>query len=164
MSDRIAVFNNGRIEQVGTSEDLYEAPQTLFVGRFLGESTVLLGKGVRDGDRRTAIEVAGHRVVADGHSAHEDLAILIRPENLRLETAGTPAGAHENSIPVTITDVTYLGASRRYSVRLPDGTEGAVRLGQDARIHNRGDEVAMMWSIASGVLLVNTGEAGESTT
>ncbi|WP_024356046.1 ABC transporter ATP-binding protein [Leucobacter chironomi] len=164
MSDRIAVFNNGRIEQVGTSEDLYEAPQTLFVGRFLGESTVLLGKGVRDGDRRTAIEVAGHRVVADGQSTHEDLAILIRPENLRLETAGTPAGEHENSIPVTITDVTYLGASRRYTVRLPDGTEGAVRLGQDARIHNRGDEVAMMWSIPSGVLLVNTGEAGESTT
>ena len=164
MSDRIAVFNNGRIEQVGTSEDLYEAPQTLFVGRFLGESTVLLGKGVKEGDRRTAIEVAGHRVVADGQSEHEDLAILIRPENLRLETAGTPAGENENSIPVTITDVTYLGASRRYSVRLPDGTEGAVRLGQEARIHNRGDEVAMMWSIPAGVLLVDTGEAGESTT
>ncbi|QAB18820.1 ABC transporter ATP-binding protein [Leucobacter muris] len=164
MSDRIAVFNNGRIEQVGTSEDLYEAPQTLFVGRFLGESTVLLGKGVKDGDRRTAIEVAGHRVVADGQSSHEDLAILIRPENLRLETAGTPVGENENSIPVTITDVTYLGASRRYTVRLPDGTEGAVRLGQEARIHNRGDEVAMMWSIPSGVLLVDTGEAGESTT
>jgi putative spermidine/putrescine transport system ATP-binding protein len=164
MSDRIAVFNNGRIEQVGTSEDLYEAPQTLFVGRFLGESTVLLGKGVKDGDRRTAIEVAGHRVVADGQSSHEDLAILIRPENLRLETAGTSVGENENSIPVTITDVTYLGASRRYTVRLPDGTEGAVRLGQEARIHNRGDEVAMMWSIPSGVLLVDTGEAGESTT
>ena len=164
MSDRIAVFNNGKIEQVGTSEDLYEAPQTLFVGRFLGESTVLLGTGIKVGERHTAIEVAGHRVVADGQSVHEDLAILIRPENLRLESIGTVATESQNSIPVTILDVTYLGASRRYTVRLPDGSEGAVRLGQDARIHNRGDEVAMMWEIPSGVLLVNTGEAGESAT
>ena len=164
MSDRIAVFNNGRIEQVGTSEDLYEAPQTLFVGRFLGESTVLLGTGIAVGDRQTAIEIAGHRVVADGQSVHENLAILIRPENLRLESAGTPRGESQNSIPVTILDVTYLGASRRYTVKLPDGTEGAVRLGQDARIHNRGDNVAMMWDISSGVLLVDTGEAGESAT
>ena len=164
MSDRIAVFNNGKIEQVGTAEDLYEAPQTLFVGRFLGESTVLLGKGTPDGDRRTAIEVNGHRIVADGHSDHEDLAILIRPENLRLEPLDTVVSDEENAVPVTITDVTYLGASRRYSVRLPDGSEGAVRLGQNSRIHNRGDKVAMVWNIPSGVLLVNTGEAGESTT
>ncbi|WP_449283820.1 ABC transporter ATP-binding protein [Leucobacter sp.] len=164
MSDRIAVFNNGRIEQVGTAEDLYEAPQTLFVGRFLGESTVLLGKGTPVGERQTAIEVAGHRIVANGQSRHEDLAILIRPENLRLEPAATAPSENQNAIPVTITDVTYLGASRRYSVRLPDSSEGAVRLGQDARIHNRGDEVAMMWDISSGVLLVDTGEAGESTT
>lgn len=164
MSDRIAVFNNGRIEQVGTSEDLYEAPQTLFVGRFLGESTVLLGQGSAVGDKQTAISVAGHTVVADGQSQHEDLAILIRPENLRLEPIGTVPGSHQNAVPVTILDVTYLGASRRYSVQLPDGTHGAVRLGQDARIHNRGDEVAMVWDISSGVLLVDTGEAGESAT
>lgn len=164
MSDRIAVFNNGKIEQVGTSEDLYEAPQTLFVGRFLGESTVLLGKGTPVGERHTAIDVAGHRVLADGQSAHEDLAILIRPENLRLEPAGTVAADGQNSIPVTILDVTYLGASRRYTVRLPDGAEGAVRLGQEARIHNRGDEVAMMWEVPAGVLLIDTGEAGESAT
>ena len=164
MSDRIAVFNNGKIEQVGTAEDLYEAPQTLFVGRFLGESTVLLGKGTPVGERHTAIDVAGHRVLADGQSTHEDLAILIRPENLRLELAGTPASEGQNSIPVTILDVTYLGASRRYTVRLPDGTEGAVRLGQEARIHNRGDEVLMVWNVPAGVLLIDTGEAGESAT
>lgn len=164
MSDRIAVFNNGKIEQVGTSEDLYEAPQTLFVGRFLGESTVLLGAGTPLGDRQTAISVAGHQVIANGQFAQQHLAILIRPENLRLEPAGVEATTERNSVPVTITDVTYLGASRRYTVRLPDGTEGAVRLGQEARIHNRGDHVSMVWDIDAGVLLVDTGEAGESST
>jgi len=156
MSDRIAVFNDGRIEQVGTAEDLYEAPRTLFVGRFLGESTVLLGRGVPAGDRRTAIDVAGHRVLANGRAPREALAILIRPENLRLEPAGAFPTEARNAIPVTILDVTYLGASRRYAVRLPDGSEGAVRLGQEARIHRVGDEAAMTWRVSDGVLLADT--------
>ncbi|WP_427869738.1 ABC transporter ATP-binding protein [Leucobacter luti] len=164
MSDRIAVFNNGKIEQVGTSEDLYEAPQTLFVGRFLGESTVLLGKGVADGETRTAIEVAGHRVVADGQSIHEDLAILIRPENLRLHPMGSTVPEGENQIPVEIVDVTYLGSSRRYTVRLPDGSDGTVRLSHEAMPFELGEPALMSWRVRAGVLLVDTGEAGESTT
>ncbi len=164
MSDRIAVFNNGRIEQVGTAEDLYEVPRTLFVGRFLGESTVLLGRGEAVGDDRTAIEVAGHRVLADGRSRHSDLAILIRPENLRLEPAGTAATDDRNALPVRIADATYLGSSRRYTVELPGGGTGAVRLSHEARSYAAGDEVAMTWAVKSGVLLVDTGEAGESTT
>lgn len=164
MSDRIAVFNNGKIEQVGTSEDLYEAPQTLFVGRFLGESTVLLGTGTKRGERQTSISVAGHQITANGQFAEENLAILIRPENLRLEAKEVAPNDKTNSIPVTIVDVTYLGSSRRYTVKLPDGEEGAVRLGQDARIHNRGDQVSMVWDVDAGVLLVDSGEAGEPTT
>ncbi|WP_369411172.1 ABC transporter ATP-binding protein [Leucobacter edaphi] len=164
MSDRIAVFNNGKIEQVGTAEDLYEAPETLFVGRFLGESTVLLGKGVADGDTRTAIDVAGHRVLADGQSVHEDLAILIRPENLRLQPLGAEGGPGDNAIPVKVTDVTYLGATRRYTVTLPDGNEGTVRLNNEAHAFDIGDDATMIWNIRSGVLLIDTGEAGESAT
>ena len=108
MSDRIAVFNNGKIEQVGSAEELYERPQTLFVGRFLGESTVLLGKGSQAGGGVTHIDVAGHRVSAEGHRDASDLAILVRPENLRLEADGTAPGEGENMVPVTIAEVTYL--------------------------------------------------------
>ncbi len=164
MSDRIAVFNNGKIEQVGSAEQLYEAPETLFVGRFLGESTVLLGKGQAFGDAQTVIEVAGHRVVADGRLGVVDAAILVRPENLRLESDGTTAAEGENMVPVTITEVTYLGSSRRYTVELPDGSEGSVRVSHERQSFDRGDRVAMLWKIESGVLLTDTGEAGESTT
>lgn len=164
MSDRIAVFNNGKIEQVGTSEELYEEPRTLFVGRFLGESTVLLGTGVSS-NGQTVIDVAGHRVAADGaYEGVTDLAILVRPENLRLEPVGTLTSDIENAIPVRISDVTYLGASRRYSVELPDGSHGAVRVSNDARTFALGDNVMMVWKIKSGVLLIDTGEAGESAT
>ncbi|WP_336661051.1 TOBE domain-containing protein, partial [Leucobacter sp. USHLN153] len=115
--------------------------------------------------QRTALSIAGHRVVANGTSTRDDLAILIRPENLSLKHPDEPINtASHNALPVTITDVTYLGASRRYTVELPDGTEGTVRAGQEARVHNRGDRVQMSWEIASGVLLIDTGEAGESTT
>ena len=164
MSDRIAVFNNGKIEQVGSAEELYERPQTLFVGRFLGESTVLLGKGAQAGEGVTHIDVAGHRVSAEGHRDASDLAILVRPENLRLEADGTAPGEGENMVPVTIAEVTYLGASRRYTVELPDGTEGSVRVSHARRSFERGDRAAMLWAVGSGVLLVDTGEAGESTT
>ena len=164
MSDRIAVFNNGKIEQVGSAEELYERPQTLFVGRFLGESTVLLGKGAQAGEGVTHIDVAGHRVSAEGHRDASDLAILVRPENLRLEADGTAPGEGENMVPVTIAEVTYLGASRRYTVELPDGTEGSVRVSHARRSFERGDRAAMLWTVGSGVLLVDTGEAGESTT
>ena len=164
MSDRIAVFNNGKIEQVGSAEELYERPQTLFVGRFLGESTVLLGKGSQAGGGVTHIDVAGHRVSAEGHRDASDLAILVRPENLRLEADGTAPGEGENMVPVTIAEVTYLGASRRYTVELPDGTEGSVRVSHARRSFERGDRAAMLWAVGSGVLLVDTGEAGESTT
>ena len=164
MSDRIAVFNNGKIEQVGSAEELYERPQTLFVGRFLGESTVLLGKGSQAGAGVTHIDVAGHRVSAEGHRDASDLAILVRPENLRLEADGTAPGEGENMVPVTIAEVTYLGASRRYTVELPDGTEGSVRVSHARRSFERGDRAAMLWAVGSGVLLVDTGEAGESTT
>jgi putative spermidine/putrescine transport system ATP-binding protein len=71
---------------------------------------------------------------------------------------------HRNAIPVIITDVTYLGASRRYTVRLPDGSDGAVRLGHEAPVHRVGDEVAMVWQVSAGVLLVDTGTEGESAT
>ncbi|MGK0716150.1 TOBE domain-containing protein [Leucobacter sp. W1153] len=164
MSDRIAVFNNGRIEQVGSAEELYETPQTLFVGRFLGESTVLVGKGVASGAGRTAVDVAGHRIEADGVRDEADLAILIRPENLRLEPAGTQVTGDRNSIPVTVLDVTYLGSSRRYTVRLPDGAPGTVRLSNEARAFGLGEDAVMTWGVESGVLLVDTGEAGESAT
>ena len=165
MSDRIAVFNNGRIEQVGTSEDLYENPQTLFVGRFLGESTVLVGKATPHGDADTTLNVAGHPVVARGQRTEtDDLAILVRPEYLRLEPVGYQHVDGENSVPVRVTDVTYLGSSRRYAVELPDESSGTVRVSQETKPLDLGDKATMVWSVERGVLLVDTGDEGESTT
>ena len=61
LSDRIAVFNRGRIEQVGTGRQLYDEPATLFVGSFIGNSTVLRGEAMISGNE-TAIAISGQKV------------------------------------------------------------------------------------------------------
>jgi len=99
MSDRIAVFNQGRIEQVGTPAEVYERPATEFVAGFVGVSNLL----ERDGRRFT-----------------------VRPEKIRLldEDAPAPDGAHiENGV---VREVVYVGMVTRYVVSLDAGGELAV--------------------------------------
>ena len=99
MSDRIAVFNAGRIEQVGSPLEIYARPTTCFVGSFVGESNFLSGKIIRNGGD-VAIDVPEliKVPVVKEHAADLDdgtrVNILIRPENVLLRVgtgAGTPA-------------------------------------------------------------------------
>src|SRR5699024_9824897 len=79
LSDRIAVFNQGRIEQVGTPHELYEQPNTLFVARFIGESNALTGSVTQN----TFTSAQGLTFPAPGAETGETLAI-IRPERIRV--------------------------------------------------------------------------------
>jgi putative spermidine/putrescine transport system ATP-binding protein len=168
LSDRIAVFNNGKIEQVGTGVELYEHPDTLFVGRFLGESSVLRAPSstatVRDGN--TTLAVGDHHVTVPGERrGGESLAVLVRPENLSLELPGyVPASSTENALPVTVKTATYLGVGWRYDVVLFDGTSGIVRTPNDATRFGPGDQAIVTWDVRHGVLLEDLGEGDESTT
>ncbi|MFE5858330.1 ABC transporter ATP-binding protein [Streptomyces sp. NPDC056500] len=144
LSDRIAVFNDGRIEQVGTPEELYERPATLFVAQFLGESNVFPGRcttpGVLTGE---GYELTVPKAGAQGSSA-EDVALVVRPERMRLLAAGEPVPPGHNALTGTVTEVVYFGAHRRISVELecnvraqlrePAGQEGAAAPGAAARI------------------------------
>jgi putative spermidine/putrescine transport system ATP-binding protein len=155
LSDRIAVFNNGIIEQVGTGEELYERPQTLFVGTFLGESTIFRGSVVsRDGDR-VDIQSGPARLRARGAVEGDEAAILVRPENLRLlpaspQQATTPTG---DGVAVTVLSATYLGSAWRHTVRLPDGSTGLVRGPRAGEGLEPGDAAWLEWDTANAVLL-----------
>lgn len=168
LSDRIAVFNNGKIEQVGTGVELYERPDTLFVGRFLGESSVLRAPSstatTRDGN--TTLAVGDHHVTVPGErQGVEKLAVLVRPENLSLELPGyVPSSSSENALPVTVKTATYLGVGWRYDVVLFDGTSGIVRTPNDATRFGPGDQAVVTWDVHHGVLLEDLGEGDESTT
>ncbi|UOQ59845.1 ABC transporter ATP-binding protein [Leucobacter rhizosphaerae] len=138
LSDRIAVFNEGRIEQVGTPEELYERPATLFVARFIGESNAITGE-VRDGE---FLSRHGVRVPAPQLSEGPAVAI-VRPERLRVVAPDAPAG--DCAIEGTVADITYLGAQSRLEL---DTAEGPiiVRAGVEAAMPSLGSTVRLAWS------------------
>ena len=107
MSDRIAVFNAGRIEQVGSPADVYERPATPFVAGFVGTSNLLTGAA--------AEAIVG----ATG-------TFTVRPEKIRLAEPEEAAGDGEISAPGRIRLVVYLGADTRYHVALDAGGELVV--------------------------------------
>jgi putative spermidine/putrescine transport system ATP-binding protein len=166
MSDRIAIFHDGRIEQLGSGEDLYERPVSLFVADFIGESNILHGRyaagsgsgGWVENDpwRWRVSEAAQARAgLADGAPA----ALVVRPERLRLipRIGDVPAGV--NTIDATVTDVLYLGSTRKYELTLPDGRAAGVRhqLGRDDAEWRPADQVRLAWDVDAGVLVAGKG-------
>jgi putative spermidine/putrescine transport system ATP-binding protein len=107
MSDRLAVFNRGRVEQVGTPAEVYERPATGFVAGFVGVSNVLEGS-------------AAETITGDGQ------AFTIRPEKIALRDPGAPVGPDECSASGHVHEVVYLGAITRYIVQLDVGGELVV--------------------------------------
>ena len=107
MSDRLAVFNHGRVEQVGTPAEVYERPATGFVAGFVGVSNVLDGPAAR--------EVTG-----------DAQAFTIRPEKIALREPGSAVGSDECSASGHVREVVYLGAVTRYIVQLDVGGELVV--------------------------------------
>ncbi|TIX69758.1 MAG: putrescine/spermidine ABC transporter ATP-binding protein, partial [Mesorhizobium sp.] len=114
LSDRIAVFNRGQIEQVGTGRQLYDEPATLFVGRFIGDSTVLRGEARSDGTS-TALSIAGETVTAPRRiNGEASPVMLLRPEKLAIRRPGQDAANGANRLPGTIAEAIYLGSGSKY--------------------------------------------------
>lgn len=153
MSDRIAVFNNGKIEQVGTGIELYEKPQTLFVGTFLGESTVFYGTNAGTTPTGSLVNFAGIHLNTTTRLDAQELALLLRPEKLSLCAPGSTATSAVNQVSVTVTSATYLGAAWRYVVELPDGSSALVRTENNEGIPDVGQPALLQWNVESGVLL-----------
>lgn len=153
MSDRIAVFNNGKIEQVGTGVELYEKPETLFVGTFLGESTVFYGTHAGATSTGTVIDFAGTQLHTTSDLSENKLALLVRPEKLSLSAPGSITASAVNHVAVWLTSATYLGAAWRYVVELPDGTSALVRTESNEGIPDVGQSAVLQWNVEAGVLL-----------
>jgi putative spermidine/putrescine transport system ATP-binding protein len=107
MSDRLAVFNNGRIEQIGAPADVYERPASRFVAGFVGTSNLLTGDA--------AEAIIGERGT-----------FSIRPEKIRLAEIDAGVGGDEASAIGRIRDVSYLGPDTRYAIALDVGGELTV--------------------------------------
>ncbi|MFC4585582.1 ABC transporter ATP-binding protein [Sphaerisporangium corydalis] len=133
MSDRIAVFDRGRIEQVGTPAEVYERPSTPFVAGFVGTSNLISGEAAK--------AVLGR-----------DGTFSVRPEKLRLALdADAPVGADEHGAIGTVAEVVYAGAATRFVVDLDAGGRLMV-LQQNRDVSSmevtelRGARVRLVWN------------------
>jgi spermidine/putrescine transport system ATP-binding protein len=153
MSDRIAVMRNGRIEQVGPPQDVYERPATEFVAGFLGASNLLDGTvGAPDGNFRTIDLLSGEkvRVLAGSIDGEQQrIKLGVRPEKIRI-AGGAPGSVNgENAIEGTVRDATFVGVSNVYTVATRDGhvvTVYAQNLGTSTdRPPAPGETVTLRW-------------------
>ncbi len=128
MSDRVAVFNQGKIEQLASPTELYESPATAFVAGFVGVSNLLDGAVARD--------ITG----SDG-------ACSIRPEKIHVDRVGTSVPSGAMHAKGRVSAILYLGANTRYDVALPGGAEITVAVqNRDAHLEPKeGDEVQLWW-------------------
>ncbi|RWA73866.1 ABC transporter ATP-binding protein [Mesorhizobium sp.] len=163
LSDRIAVFNRGRIEQVGTGRQLYDEPATLFVGRFIGDSTVLRGEARHDGTS-TALSIAGETVTAPRRIAGEaNPVMLLRPEKLAIRRPGSDA-AGANRLSGTIAEAIYLGSGSKYDVKLADGSVAIVRSPLTGESFGLGEKVELCFDGADAKLLTDDSTADTTLT
>ncbi|PHX86356.1 MAG: spermidine/putrescine ABC transporter ATP-binding protein [Opitutia bacterium] len=124
MSDRIAVFNKGRLEQFGTATEIYHQPRTAFVADFIGEANLLDAELLSRHGTTGLIRLDGGlevRVPLSAWPLDEPRAILsVRPEKVCISAA--PIEGAENSFEATITEEIFQGAIDRLKVRTEAGT------------------------------------------
>ncbi len=120
MSDRIVIFNQGRIAQIGTPSELYERPANLFVAEFLGRSNVLEGTVRSTGQEGVAVDYEGGTIQVGGasraYAAGESVSLVVRPHKLRLALAG------DGGLQARVEAVSYAGNLLNYLLRTPRGT------------------------------------------
>jgi len=152
MSNRLAVFNGGRIEQIGTPADVYEHPATTFVAGFVGTSNLLTGEAAR--------AVIG----ADG-------IFTVRPEKIRMADPDHAVGDDEASVRGTVREVVYIGPDTRYIVQLDTGgelvvTQQNLETSSMEALTAHGRPVRLIWKRRHVLSLATsqepTGEEGET--
>ncbi|MFJ2029474.1 ABC transporter ATP-binding protein [Streptosporangium sp. NPDC087985] len=132
MSDRVAVFDRGRIEQVGTPAEIYEQPASAFVAGFVGTSNLISGEAAR-----TVLGKEG--------------TFSVRPEKLRVADLGDEVGDTEHSATGTIGEVVYAGPTTRFLVDLDAGGR-LIALQQNLQVSSmdvmslRGTRVRLVWN------------------
>ena len=154
MSDRIAVMNKGRYEQLGDPETLYERPTTRFVAGFLGVSNLLGGtcEGAQGGHGNIRLRddtmVLAPAAAVYGRTAVD---VGVRPEKIRLHHDGDPTPAGHNHLSGVVADASYMGVSTQYIVETHSGSRVVVyeqnreRTTKD-ELWARGDQVHLTWS------------------
>jgi spermidine/putrescine ABC transporter ATP-binding subunit len=154
MSDRIAVMSRGRVEQIGTPQEIYGSPASIFVAGFIGSANLLPGTLESVTPTAAAVRLDSGLVVAvDGATEArpgDPVTVMLRPERLLLGRGGD-----DRTVDATVKDVIYQGSDRRLLVDLADGTEVVANVDTDhgAPAVVPGDRIALSWAPDAPYLL-----------
>jgi spermidine/putrescine transport system ATP-binding protein len=154
MSDRIAVMNRGRYEQLGDPESLYERPTSRFVAGFLGVSNLLPAKIAGTADGYVLAQLADDarvRVPSGLIDGHEAIEVGVRPEKIRMHKTDEDIPSGANELQGTVIDASYLGVSTSYVVQSRAGArltvyEQNVERTSHGSLHRPGETVRLSWS------------------
>jgi putative spermidine/putrescine transport system ATP-binding protein len=157
LSDRIALFNDGRIEQIGSGVDLYNVPLTRFCAAFMGNSNFLKAKveNLRDGraDARFPDATVISSVPVHGPATScGDGIFMVRPENIQIHP-----GSADTGLPATITDVIFLGDCQQVTALTGWGENLSIRSQPQNgtfRPIQIGDAVRLTWGTAGTYLFL----------
>jgi spermidine/putrescine transport system ATP-binding protein len=168
MSDRIAVMSAGHVEQIGSPEDIYRKPGSLFVAGFIGSANLLPGTiDAVNGAEHTVTLRGGTTVrvnqVGSTFAAGQQVSLMLRPESLNPTTDRASDG---HGLEGVLTDRVYEGATERLVVRLADGTEVVCLTDADSQAAHKvvGAQVCVRWGATQGYLLAGWPEVGGATT
>jgi spermidine/putrescine transport system ATP-binding protein len=152
ISDRIAVMNKGRIEQLGPPEEVYERPATMFVAEFLGASNLLDGTYRGDQDGWGLVELASGATIripaAPGRQTGERLRAGVRPEKIQILTAGDGLMTNQNAVAGTLRSAVFAGVSYQYFFQTQEGREMSAfdRNATGGAVARPGEAVRLAWS------------------
>jgi putative spermidine/putrescine transport system ATP-binding protein len=153
MSDRIAVFHRGRIQQLDRPERLYETPVNAFVARFIGENNRFEGTLQAVNGSRCSIRIAGDASIegslASPLPAGTPVTVSLRPERVQIAAPGhTIAATAGCSLAGTLREVIYLGDHVRARVALPGNDDFTVKrpIDEASRLPAIGGAVELAWA------------------
>jgi putative spermidine/putrescine transport system ATP-binding protein len=159
MSDRIAVMNQGRIEQAGSPSELYDRPATRFVAGFIGESNFLEGEVAGLQGRDVAARIAHATVVAisrQPQAVGARIVLAIRPEKIGFRDLSAPAPqARLNTIEAVVREVTFVGEMHRYVLELAPGVTLVAKQQHRFQMQARapGERVMAEWHVEDSLVV-----------
>jgi ABC-type Fe3+/spermidine/putrescine transport system ATPase subunit len=160
MSDRIAILNQGRLEQVATPRELYESPKTEFVADFIGVANILRGEITEVNANTIKIRSNGEEFIASSgeeYTTGDKVILAVRPESIEL---GERAKTKTSRFSAKVQNVLYKGAYLEYYAILDNNQEIRVRVetkGLSKDVYS-GDRIEIGWDEGDGVVLMRRSE------
>ena len=154
MSDRVAVMNGGRLEQIGTPESVYNTPRTQFVASFIGKVNYLQGHvaSLHDGHARIETRAGTCLCPSDTARTGDLVTIAIRPEHIGISAAGA-AHAAVNHLQASVLSSIYAGNIRQYLVRLANHDTMLIETRAGDPVWPHGEAVQLAWQPRHSILI-----------